>query len=113
MIADGDCSAHPPGSKTREARRRVVDKLTELILASADALEAEESNAPSPPDLRPLLEDGCGDADPGLIRGFVESPVYKWVTYDYVTGNDSHHVLCKIVEILHEFAPGVFRQPRY
>jgi len=53
------------------------------------------------------------DADPGLIREFVHTPIYKWVTNDYISGSSTEHVISRIAEILHELAPGVFRQPRY
>ena len=101
-------------SDVKQARRQVVQKLTELIVASADALEVENekrsrswdalSIQPRPPDL---------DADPGLIREFVHTPVYKWVTNDYISGSSTEHVISRIAEILHELAPGVFRRPRY
>ena len=105
-------SAHAPTSTVREARRKVVEKVTQVILATADALEAE--NADGPWDalaIQPIPRPG--HADPELLREFVHTPVYKWVTNDYVSGNDRAHLLTKVVEIVHELAPGVFRRPEY
>ena len=96
----------------KAARRKLVRAVTEVILASAEVLEAEQEKEPwDRLDLQSLYRHR--DADPGLIRGFVETPVYEWVTHDYISGADPHHFLCKIVELLHELAPGVFRRPSY
>jgi len=101
-----------PDAAVRQARKRVVQKLTELIYAAADALEAERPKGHlDPVGIQPLLQ--TWDDDPGLIRGFVDTPIYAWVTHNYVTGNTDDHLLCKIVEILHELAPRVFRRPQY
>ncbi len=99
-------------SDLREARRRVVQTVTQAVLAVADALEIEKEQEPwECIDVQSVLRNA--DVDPGLIRGFLNSPVYRWVINDYVTGKTSANFLCLVVEILHELAPSVFRVPRY
>jgi hypothetical protein len=96
----------------RQARRIVVQKVTQAVLAIADALEVEKEKEPwDCIDFQSVLRNA--DADPGLIREFLNSPVYRWVMNDYVAGKTSGNFLCQVVEILHELAPSVFRLPRY
>jgi len=107
-----DMDVDVPDPDVKTARQKVVERVTALILASADVLEAEGRKVPwEEIDVQSLIRHQ--DVDPELIRGFVHTPVYKWVTHDYVTGNVPDHLLCRIVEILHELAPAVFRRPEY
>ena len=108
----GNCPTRQSDYALWQARRKVAQKMTDLILATADALEAENENRPwDALAIQPLPRRE--DADPELIRGFVNTPVYTWVVNDYINGNDSVHLLTKVVEILHELAPGIFRRPGY
>ena len=102
----------PRGMDVKEARQRVIHKMTELILATADVLDAErrEGSAECPDPMSLLHPDTI---DPGLIRGFVRTPMYEWLTSEYLEGDAGEHILCKVAEILHELAPRVFRRPRY
>jgi hypothetical protein len=96
----------------REARRMVVQQVTRAVLAVADALEVEKEKEPwECIDVQSVLRNA--DADPGLLREFLNSPIYRWMINDYVTGKTSANFLCQVVEILHKLAPSVFRLPRY
>ena len=102
----------PHEAELREARRGLVRKMSEVILASADLLEVENQQASVDRlHLRSLLRGG--QANPELIRGFLRTPVYEWVTHNFITGNTKGHLLCKMAELLYELAPEVFTAPKY
>ena len=96
----------------RDARGLVVQKVTEAILATADALEAERGGEP-----RGHL--GCGPhgrqsfMDLGMLRAFVGTDIYRSVVEDYLRGDSDGQFLCQTVELLHELSPELFRAPRY
>ena len=95
----------------REARRKVVQKTTQVLLAIADANEVKKEKEPwECADGQTVLRSE--DVDPGLIREFLNSPVYRWLINDYVCGKTGDNFLCQVVDILHELAPSVFRLPR-
>jgi len=96
----------------RETRRRVVQKVTQAVLAIADALEVEKEKNPwECIDVQSVLRSA--DVDPGLLREFLNSPIYRWMINDYVTGKTSPNFLCQIVEVLHKLTPSAFRLPRH
>ena len=94
------------------ARLRVVQKVTEAVLATADVLEAEQRpRFWDPSGIQPWLRDRSADLH--MIRAFVDTPIYEQVVRDYLDGDSDSGFLCQMVEILHELAPHVFRAPRY
>jgi hypothetical protein len=96
----------------REARMKVAQKVTDAIRAVADVLEVErERDHGHDVDIQSRIRRE--DADPDLIRGFLDTPVHKWVVSNYVTGSTDYDFLCTVVELLHELAPSYFRRPRY
>ena len=104
----------PPSKRARilNARLRVVQKVTEAILATADVLEAERRpRFWEPCGTQPWLQDRSADAQ--MIRAFVDTPIYEQVVRDYLEGESDSGFLCQMVEILHELATQVFRAPRY
>ena len=97
----------------RDARGLVVQKVTEAILATVDALEAERGGEP-----RGHLCFGVhgreSRADLHMVRAFVETDVYRSVVEDYLRGEAVIRVgEVDEVELLHELSPELFRAPRY
>ena len=100
-------------SSAREARRLVARKLTELLLALADADEAQRRETlVDRLELIDLSVLGAGDGEAEVIRGLVESPLYGWVICGYVSGDGDGRLLGRISEILDELAPRERRAPR-
>ncbi len=113
MTVDGErrFDVELPRCGAREARRKVAVKVTELIVAAADALDAEEREEAGG-DFALLSFFREGDADPGFIRGLVDTPIYLRLTSEYVAGDSGEHLLCRVVDILHEMAPATFGRTR-
>ena len=86
--------------------------MTEAILATVDAMEAERGGEP-----RGRLgfgghpEEFYTDLD--MVRAFVKTSIYHAVIEDYLRGEGDSPFLCQVVELLHELAPRSFRSPRY
>ena len=99
-----------PFSQAKESRRKVVGKVTETILAVADAIEAQQrEEAERGFTFRSFFREG--DADPGFIRGLVNTPIYLRLSSEYVAGDSGEHLLCRVADILRDLAPKAFGRP--
>ena len=97
----------------KNARRALVQRVTEAMWATADVLEAEQAGMAFAPTcrIRQYLQERS--TAPQMIRAFVQSPIYSWAVNDYIQGHSDGQFLCQVVELFRELDPELFRPPRH